>query len=430
MPLWLIPMVYTLGSALAALTLPRLESAFLPGLTHGMSVSAALTLFGAVGSGMMALTGIVFAITFVMVQFNAAAYSPRLVLVVGSSPLLFHTLGLFFATFTYSLAAIAWTDRNGSGEVPLVSALLVGALLLASMIAFARVIQSLSSLQIQAVLELLGDAGRAVIDDMFPRAAGATEPGAGAAGAAGPAGPDASAAPVQTLVYSGKPRAIAHFDIAALVEVARAGDAVVAMECGVGDTLVADGVLLRVYGRAPLSEAALRAAVRLSSSRTFEQDPKYPIRLLVDIAIRALSPAVNDPTTAVQALDQIEDLLRRLGRRELDTGQGYDAQGVLRLTFPVPSWSDYLSLAVDEIRVYGAGSVQVARRLRAVLTGLLDDVATEARREQVRRYLAHLNLTVEKSPLDPEDQAMALQEDRQGLGLPHRRPAPPSVAEA
>ena len=96
-----------------------------------------------------------------------------------------------------------------------------------------------------------------------------------------------------------------------------------------------------------------------------------------------MSPAVNDPTTAVQALDQIEDLLRRLGRRQLDAGQARDATGALRLTFQVPTWEDYLALAFDEIRQFGATSVQVVRRLRAALVGLADTVAVEARRDAV-----------------------------------------------
>ena len=102
-----------------------------------------------------------------------------------------------------------------------------------------------------------------------------------------------------------------------------------------------------------LPEQALLRAVQVGRERTFEQDPKYPMRLLVDIAIKALSPAINDPTTAVQAIDQIEDLLRRLGG-ELDAGGVADAQGVLRLVFPTPTWEDYLALAFDEIRQYGA----------------------------------------------------------------------------
>ena len=196
----------------------------------------------------------------------------------------------------------------------------------------------------------------------------------------------------------------------------------IVMECAVGDTLVDDTLLLRVHGgRQPLAETSLRQSIQGARERTFEQDPKYPLRLLVDIAIKALSPAINDPTTAVQAIDQIEDLLRRLVRRTLDAGCVMDNRGVIRLIFPTPTWEDYLTLAFDEIRQYGASSVQVMRRLRSALMGLAESVTEIDRKAVVERYLQHLNLTVEHSVLDAEDQVMALQEDRQGLGLSRRR---------
>ena len=155
--------------------------------------------------------------------------------------------------------------------------------------------------------------------------------------------------------------------------------------------------------------------------RTFEQDPKYPIRLLVDVAIKALSPAINDPTTAVQAIDQIEDLLKRLGRRELQAGYAGDEAGELRLIFPTPTWENYLTLAFDEIRQYGATSIQVMRRLRSTLFDLAEAVPVLERRLAVQRYIEHLNLLVERHIADLQDQQMAMQEDRQGLGLSRKR---------
>jgi uncharacterized membrane protein len=407
-------MAYTLLSVAAGLALPRLEHVYFASFTHSVSVGSALAFFSSVSSGMMALTGIVFAIAFVVVQFSALAYSPRLVVMFANSPTLYHTLGIFFATFAYSLAALAWTDRGGSGEVPLFSTMLVNVLLIVSMLAFARLIRSLNDLQIQNVLQVIGARGRAVIRTMFSHTVDnvSDEPE-----------PPYDLAPVtQTLVYSGEPRVIARFDIDALVHLAQSFDAVVAIQCGVGETLMEDTVVLRVHGAAQrLPERDLMRAIHLATARTFEQDPKYPIRLLVDIAIKALSPAVNDPTTAVQALDQIEDLLRRLGRRQLGAGQARDATGALRLTFQVPTWEDYLALAFDEIRQFGATSVQVVRRLRAALVGLADTVVVEARRDAVRQYLEHLNAGIGRSNFDDQDQAAARLEDRQGLGLARRR---------
>jgi uncharacterized membrane protein len=144
-------MVYTAVSIICGMTLPRLEQAYFAAFVHDLSVGAALAFFSAVSSGMMALTGIVFAIAFVIVQFSAVAYSPRLVVMFGRDPTLFHALGIFFATFAYSLAALVWTDRGGSGTVPLFSTILVIALLIISMLAFVRLIQSINNLQIHIV---------------------------------------------------------------------------------------------------------------------------------------------------------------------------------------------------------------------------------------------------------------------------------------
>ena len=420
MPPWLIPMLYVGVTVACGLVFPRLEQEYLVAYSHGMSVASAQATLSAIASGMMALTGIVFALAFVMVQFSAIAYSPRLVAWFGRDPVLFHALGLFTATFFYAIVTLAWIDRGGDGTVPLFSVLLVTVLLILSMMFFAKLVQRLNDLQITNVLHLIGQRGREVIRAMFPRLdtpAGATPELWRAAVEA------AQQRPVtQTLRYSGEPATLTRFQIAALVRQAQAADVVIVMECAVGDTLVEDTLLLRVHGgQQLLAETPLRQAIRAARERTFEQDPKYPLRLLVDIAIKALSPAINDPTTAVQAIDQIEDLLRRLGRRTLDAGCVMDEQGTLRLVFPTPTWEDYLTLAFDEIRQYGVSSVQVIRRLRSALLGLADSVTEAERKELVQRYLNRLNLAVGHSVFDAEDRVTALEEDRQGLGQSRRR---------
>jgi uncharacterized membrane protein len=423
MRLWLIPMLYAGASLVAGFSLPRLEQAYLASYTLDMSVTSAQAYLSAVGSGMMALTAIVFSIAFVMVQFSAIAYSPRLVLWFARDPTLFHSLGIFVATFIYALSTLAWVDRGGSGRVPLFSCLLVAVMLITSVLLFARLVQRLSDLQISNVLHTIGDRGRQVIGEMFRIV---DEPRAGKAIPMIKPAREIRLRPVtQTLSYAGKPRTVARFDIAALVQQAREADAVIVMACAVGDTLVEDAALLRVHGgNGPLSEARLRRAIVLHTERTFEQDPKYPIRLLVDIAIKALSPAINDPTTAVQAIDQIEDLLRRIGRRGFDAGHAVDADGVVRLIVPMATWEDYLALAFDEIRQFGTSSIQVMRRLRSALTGIAESLASAERADAVKRYLSHLDLAIERSPFDAQDRLIARQEDRQGLGLT-RKPVEP-----
>jgi Predicted membrane protein (DUF2254) len=198
----------------------------------------------------------------------------------------------------------------------------------------------------------------------------------------------------------------------ALVQQARGADAAIVMECAVGDALTEDTVLLRVYGGRPLPEAGLRLAIAVARNAPLSRIPSTPGGCWWTSPSRQ-SPAINDPTTAVQAIDQIEDLLRRLGRSALDAGCVSDAQGVLRLVFPTPTWEDYLALAFDDIRQYSASSVQVMRRLRSAVLGLAESVTETERKESVQRYLQHLNLAVEHSVLDAEDGLMALHEDRQ-----------------
>jgi uncharacterized membrane protein len=209
-------------------------------------------------------------------------------------------------------------------------------------------------------------------------------------------------------------------DTVALMGLAKSADGVIEMLAAVGDTVVDLTPLLCVFGaRQPIDERALTNAIETGEQRTFEQDPTYAIRLLVDIAIKALSPAINDPTTAVQALNQIEDLLLRLGCRCLEMGEFRDSEGKLRLVVPYPTWDDFLRLAFDEIRYYGAHSVQVMRRMKALVSDLRLRLP-ENRSPGLRHWEERLQTTIARSFEDAEEKREASVEDRQGLGVPSR----------
>lgn len=410
---WAIPSVYTIVSLAAAVVLPRLEQYFLPGYTHAMSAAAAIAFLSATASGILAFTAIVFSVAFVMVQFSAVAYSPRLVLWFAGKHELYHALGIFVATFTYAMATLLWTDRGGSGEVPPLSTLLVLALLVASMLMFSRLVQNLAKIQITEVLVLVGDEGRQVIETQAHLFDTSTIAWADDA----PSKDHRAARPVETLVHRGPPRCVTRIDFHTLASLAEATDTFVDLAAAVGDTLVERDAILKVYAAAaPLPEGDLVRCIRTGRERTFEQDPKYAFRILVDIAIKALSPAINDPTTAVQALDQIDDLLRRLSHQPLGNLWIKDQAGIARVFVPMPSWEDYLALAFDEIRQYGVTSVQVMRRLHAALAGLAE-MGDMTRRIAVRRYLTHLDAAIQRSDLDSQDRVAAREEDPQGLGF-------------
>jgi len=159
----------------------------------------------------------------------------------------------------------------------------------------------------------------------------------------------------------------------------------------------------------------LRNSVAFGPERTLEQDPTFAFRIIVDIASKALSPAINDPTTAVLALDQIHHLLRLVGSRQLDTGQDRDAAGRLRLVYRTPDWEDFVSLAVTEIRQFGGASIQIARRLHAMLNNLIQTLP-EDRAVLLRQELSLLHRSAQRFFLEPEDRALADIGDVQGMG--------------
>ena len=411
---WVVPALYTMIAIVATLLLPRLEHRLFPNLTSSLSPSQSTALFAAVGSGMIALTGVVFSITFVMVQFSASAYSPRLVLWVARDPVIWHALGMFSATFFYSLGAIAWVDRGGQGQTPLLSGWLVLALLFASMGMFIALMDRVAMLQIGRMLAFTADYGRRVIAGTYPLLEAQPPAIQTAPGIAEDVG--------EVLRYSGRPRIVQSLDLKRMLAVASACEGTIVVSAPVGDTLVEGTSIARVHGaRRPVDIARLRQAFRLGDERTFEQDAKYAIRLLVDIAIKALSPAINDPSTAVQALDEIEDLLIRLGRRRLELGTYHDGSGVVRVIIPFPTWDDFLGLALDEIRQYGASSVQVMRRMNALLVALISALPDE-RVPALQEWQRRLDASIARSFDAREERLEAAVADRQGLGAPRTEP--------
>jgi len=412
-----IPLAYAVGAVVLGMTVPRLEAHLFPDLVAPISANAAIALLAAIASGMLPLTGLVFSLAFVLVQFSATAYSPRLVSWMAGSTTLSHAMGIFTAAFLYALAALAWIDRGGTGKVPLITVWVAVLLLLVSMAFFVLLVRRVGSLQISNVLAHVGNRGRAVIESdygmlVIPDAH--TEQG--------PAQhEEALSPPSQIVAHHGGPAVIQAIDVQRIVALAERERVVISLAWAIGDTVLDSMPLLRVHGGSrPLLERDVRRLIKLGTERTFEQDPKYALRLLVDIAIKALSPGINDPTTAVQALDHVEDLMLRLSRRDLSAGRVRDAGGKLRLVFPVPVWEDFVVLAFDEIRYYGRDSIQVMRRMLALLQNLIEHVPAE-RRPALTRYVERVDNSIRRTFEDRDDLRDASEHDRQGLGLSGER---------
>jgi uncharacterized membrane protein len=226
--------------------------------------------------------------------------------------------------------------------------------------------------------------------------------------------------PVTTVVrHEGRPGVVSALDRARLVRAATAGGAVIEVRFGIGGYVPAGADLFAIRGAAEaVDRVELRKGVILAEERTITQDPAFALRAIVDIALRALSPAVNDPTTAVQALDGIDTLLLEFAARDLERGRITGEDGALRLVHPNMVWEDLLDLSLTEIRHYGADTPQIARRMRALLLGLAEE-APAARRHELDDHLARLDAAVRAAYPDAAERAYAETADHLGIGGGH-----------
>ena len=197
---------------------------------------------------------------------------------------------------------------------------------------------------------------------------------------------------------------------------ARRLDGVIEFVPQVGDFVAVGDPIFRLYGGAvAVDDRELRAAATFGAERTLEQDPMFVFRILVDIAAKALSKAINDPTTAVLVIDQLHRLLRLVGKRHLHNENVFDGEGRLRAILRTPNWEDFVHLAFWEVRHYGAENIQVARRLRAMGENLIQSLP-DYRHAALQRELALLDREIEALYPFPEDLALARIADSQGLG--------------
>jgi uncharacterized membrane protein len=256
--------------------------------------------------------------------------------------------------------------------------------------------------------------------------------------AAEPDAPDLLSAPYQPssgpklTVCSRRAGSIQAIDAKGLVRWARKNDCLLVLPHVVGDFLPRGAAMIEVYGEAAKlagAERRLHGMVALGVERTIAQDPAFAIRIMADVAVRALSAAVNDPTTAVQVLDHLGETLRLVGTTDLEGPPGRREEPAPgRVVMRTRRWEDFLALGVTEIREYGATAIQVNRRLRAMLEELRDEVRPE-HRAAVDDELAQLDASVTRHFGVSPDLDRAGTSDRQGIGGPLGAPTTIRMAE-
>jgi len=405
--LWFVPVLCVLAGVVLSLGTIALDRYFAYGaiptaLTGGPD--SALIILTTVAASMVSLTALVLTITMVVVQLAMGQFSPRIVQRILRDKPSQLAIGLFVATFVHSILAAREVTINGdsTGQVPGIAVVTAFTLVLASIAVLVMYVHHIGqSLRVSALIELVGKDTRALLDRKYPDKGLPLEPEPGAA----------------SVVCAQKSGVVTGVGVEDLVEEARRVGGSLELVPALGEFVPAGAPLFRVHGaQAELDEDVLHKNLLLQLEPTLEEDVAYGLRLLVDIAERSLADSpFQDPTTAVQAIDRLHDLLRQLARRPFPDGRHRDVAGEVRLIMQTMSWEAYVHLAFDEIRMAGAGSPQVTRRLKAALLDLRS-IAPADRVEIIDDQLELLTSATEAAMVDERDAEMALHRDREGIG--------------
>ena len=401
--IWVLPVSGMVAALVLVNCLHWIEES--AGWQSSLDPGAALALFGTLAGSMLTFIVFLSSSLLLVVQLASAQLTPRIIGVVFRDQVTRFAMTLFAFTFTFTLAVLVRIHAS----VPGITAHFAAYLCLLSVAVFLFLIDHVGKkLRPSGALLAVSLMGHKEIQNVYPRRLSGQ--------------PDASPGPVNTLgepagtVLSPNGGVLLAFDLKGIVALAREAECVIELVPEVGDFVAVGSPLFRIFGgQGGPPASALCQSVALGQERTMEQDPAFAFRIVVDIASKALSPAINDPTTAVLAIDQLHHLLHNVGVRHLDEGLGHDGSGTLRVVYRTPDWVDFVYLAVTEIRQFGGTSIQVTRRLRAMLQNLAE-VLPPKRAALLRRELTLLQRSAQRCFVEPEDRALAEVSDLQGMG--------------
>ena len=410
--IWLVPVLGGIAGALCGIAAAEGGRLWTPPDGWTYSAGTAQAVLASVVGASVGLTGFVVTVGVLIVQMATGTFSARYMRIFYRDRLLKAVLAVLVGTLTFSYGLLRRVEQD---SVPSLGVTLAGFFLAAGVLLFLVFLnRSIHRLRPVAVAALVAQAGRRSFLDVMREVEEADAP-------VHVLGAYVSETPPTLVVPSVRAGAVQALDTTGLTRFARNSDCVVVVRPAVGDFVPQGAALFEVYGAGALDDAAaghLRSMIVLGVERTIEQDPAFAIRVMVDIAIRALSPAVNDPTTAVQVLDHLGETLRLLGATgrpapDMDSALAASPALVVRAR----GWDDVVELAFTEIRQYGGPSVQVVRRLRALLEDLRERVKPEYR-AAVDDELRRLDATVDKHWRSSVDLDRARVPDGQGIGGP------------
>ncbi len=402
--LWIVPFIAIPLALIATRTMHRLD-AWLGWSLLGFTADGAQVLLEAFVTATLSFVVFTFGSLLVAIQVASAQMTPRIIATtLLRNDVVKYTVGLLIFTLMFALSAQNRMEKEVHQLVMLVATLL-GILSFAGF--FYLIDYASRLLRPISILAQVGSVGLAVIESVYPDPA---------------PGPDVRrsesnlGAPDAVIQHQGTSAIVLAANLGLLMAEAERSDGMIEFVPQVGDFVAIDEPLFNLYGGAKsIDEDTLRGSVAFGSERTMDQDPTFAFRIVVDIALKALSPAINDPTTGVLAIDQLHRMLRMVGRRNLRTDEIRNVSGELRLIFRTPNWEDFVHLAFSEIRACGSNNLQIVRRLRAMIENLIQTLPAQ-RHAALLQEQGLLDREIERNFAYPEDLALARVADAQGLG--------------
>lgn len=388
--LWFVPAMITIFSLVLALALLQLDHALRLDqrstesssyfFAFGGGAEGARGVLAAIAGTMITVTGVVFSLTVVSLQLASSQYTPRILRRFTGDRGNQVVLGVFIGTFTYALLvlrSIRSSEDQGMVFVPAISVTVaIGLVVLSIGFLIFFIHHTTRSIQASVIVQHAADETLELVDRIFPEELEESELESPPV----PPLPETTAFRVR-VDHGGYVQSV---DESTLADLAAADDTerVIRLEHHVGSYLVSGAVIGSVWPASSCNgdvEEGIKRAVILGAERTLQSDIGYGIRQLADIAIKALSPGINDPTTATMAVDRIADVLVRIGSRPTrpPVRKGRDGQGLLLL--PGPTFEQLVDVAFTQIRHYGVADPMVAEHLVLVLGRISEHVKMEHR---------------------------------------------------
>ncbi|MFC3299413.1 Predicted membrane protein (DUF2254) [Arthrobacter agilis] len=416
--LWPVPLIAVVLAVALGQFMPFLDhiidgklSPLVSGFLFGGGPEAGRSLLETIASSMITVTSLTFSLTVVTLQLASSQFSPRLLRTFTSDRFVHNTLALFLATFSYALTvlrSIRVETSAGSGFVPELAVTLAFLLTLASVVGLVLFLAHLArQIRVETMLRDVHRASDHTLDRIFPRdrrPAGRTQP---------PVSPGATI----TIDTSGFLLGIGRGTVLAA---AKKADAFVMVDSIPGDSLVYGMPFARAWALdgSPLEASRLAGlqgdlndAARIGFERTSTQDVAFGLQQLLDVTNKALSPGVNDPTTAVHALSHVSAVLCAVGRRSTGPETLQDDDGRPRVVLTYPTATQLLDLAMDQVLTYAFSDPRTAARTLQILEEVFTTASPDSMddlRPALLRQARRCRAAIEASDLEDSIRAQLL----------------------